>query len=152
MQYLDRAGLLRFVPENKLAQMTDDDNGQVVNEEVVSAELATASTTIDRYLRNRYTLPLLQSCTDLGEWAGCIVRHNLYMRRPEGAEDLPPAVVRTYKETIRFLEQVRDGLMTLDVVDSAPTTTADDGGKDSGKARFRSPKRQFGPDAWDQYQ
>ena len=89
MDYLTRADLDGYVPPSIQAQLTDDDAGTVVNESRLAEAISTASEVADGYLRQRYRLPLLVVPKQLKDWVGAIARHWLYMRRPEGANDLP---------------------------------------------------------------
>lgn len=123
ISYLARADLAQFIDESQVLRLTDDNNLGQINEQVVSEIIASASATIDGYLAKRYTLPLLQSCSQLKEWAGAIVRHELHMRRPDGGDDLPKAVVRSYDNAMKSLREVRDGKLDLTVVDSSAATS-----------------------------
>jgi phage gp36-like protein len=123
ISYLVRADLAQFIDESQVLRLTDDNNLGQINEQVVSEIIASASATIDGYLAKRYKLPLLQSCSQLKEWAGAIVRHELHMRRPDGSDDLPKAVVRSYDNAMKSLREVRDCKLDLTVVDSSEATS-----------------------------
>jgi phage gp36-like protein len=143
--YLTREGLTQYVPNDKLALLTDDDNGAVIDEALVTKVLADTTSTMNSYLRNRYVLPLVQSCSDLDQWAGAIARHVLYARRPDGKDDLPPTIVRTYKEALRALEHVRDCSLSLDVIDSSTATNGrQQQDADGSKSAMRGPRKKMG--------
>ncbi|WP_017511680.1 gp436 family protein [Cupriavidus metallidurans] len=154
MDYLTRADLDGYVPPSIQAQLTDDDAGTVVNESRLAEAISTASEVADGYLRQRYRLPLLVVPKQLKDWVGAIARHWLYMRRPEGANDLPPAVVRSYKDAVMFLGQVRDEKLSIGIVDADGAEP----GKDSqpapasgGAIQLRASRREFSDDVLGRY-
>ena len=114
--------------------------------------LANATDVADSYLRQRYTLPLVTVPKLLRDWVGAIARHQLYMRRPEGGNDLPPAVVRSYRDAIRFLEQLAAEKLSIGIVDSAnggsDQTPASAGG---GRMRVRSSRKMFDDGTLEQF-
>lgn len=154
MSYLTRSDLTNYVPEQTLAMLTDDQTGQAVNEVVVAEALLEANTTVDNFLRQRYVLPLIETAPELRAWAGAIARHALYLRRPDGGQDLPPAVVRGYTTALAFLRQVVKGELSLVVRDSSTGSGDGDGGgamANTSKSRVRTKPRQFGANEWAQY-
>lgn len=149
MTYLSRSDIEQYLPAVTLAQLTDDENGAQVNEDVLAGVLENAVEVADSYLRQRYTLPLVTVPKLLRDWVGAIARHQLYMRRPEGGNDLPPAVVRTYKDAIRFLEQLAAEKLSIGIVDSA--TDQKPAAAGGGRVRMRASSKMFGDDTLEQF-
>lgn len=95
----------------------DQDIGEplpdVINETIVNDAIRYAQELIDAYLRGRYTLPLEVVPTVLRDLAVSLVCHRLYIRRPQG--NLPDAVKEMYKGSLKTLEAIRDGKLTLGI-------------------------------------
>ncbi|WP_339053177.1 DUF1320 domain-containing protein [Arsenophonus endosymbiont of Crataerina pallida] len=68
---------------------------------------------IDAHLRGRYVLPLETVPTVLRDMAVNLVSHRLYLRRPEG--QLPEAIKEVYRGSLKMLEALRDGKLTLGI-------------------------------------
>lgn len=98
--------------EATLIQLTDDNNTGAVDANVVNAAIEYADTLINGYLRPRYTLPLTEVPQLLKNFSVDLSRHWLYSRRlleiPEGLKD-------SYKNTIKCLESIQAGKLTLGV-------------------------------------
>ena len=112
-----------------------------INEAVVEDTVRQAEELADAHLRGRYTLPLDPVPTVIKDMVVQLARHALYARRPEG-NGLPEAVVQTYKASLRLLESIRDGKLTIgDPVASTPTP-------EPGAYKVRAPRRRGGlPDS-----
>lgn len=153
--YCTLEDLLRAVPRRTLAQLTcDTPPATEPDEGVVSWAIQSAAELIDGYLRQRYTLPMRDVPTMVRDVSVAIARHTLYARRPEGKEDLPPAVVRTYKDAIKLLSDIAKGNVDLGTTDSGsgssgggtvPEPTPD------GSVKCATAPRLFPRDVLDQY-
>lgn len=109
-RYCTREQLLRKLPERTLAQLTNDTAPASGPDWAIVAELAAeAEELIDSYLRQRNLLPFIGDPTLLAGIEVQLLRYACYERRPEGTNDLPPAVVRGWKFAMEQLEQIRDG-------------------------------------------
>ena len=97
--------------ERTVAQLTDDESGSVVDEDVVTEAIAAADELIDANIRGRYELPLPETPPILKRLSVSIALFNLYSRRPEG--DLPDTVSMRYRDAMRALDGIRDGKLTL---------------------------------------
>lgn len=114
MAYCTQEDLLRAMPKRTLAQLTcDTPPATEPDDTVIHWAIASAAELIDGYLRQRYTLPMKDVPTMVRDVSVAIARHTLYARRPEGKEDLPPAVVRTYKDAIKLLSEIAKGNVDL---------------------------------------
>jgi phage gp36-like protein len=143
MRYCTRADIGNAIPEMTLIQLSNDDPAAMSpNENVVEDGVRQAEELVDGYLRGRYNLPLDPVPTVLRDAVVYLARHWLYQRRPEGA--LPDAVKDSRKDTIKLLESIRDGVVTLGM----PTGHA---APEPGEIRVRVRKQQFGADTWGRY-
>lgn len=143
MRYCTRADIGNAIPEMTLIQLSNDDPAaSSPSERVIEDGARQAEELVDGYLRGRYNLPLDPVPTVLRDAVVYLARHWLYQRRPEGA--LPDAVKDSRKDTIKLLESIRDGVVTLGM----PTGHA---APEPGEIRVRSRRQQFGDDLWGRY-
>ncbi|EUB82782.1 gp436 family protein [Pseudomonas sp. GM30] len=143
MRYCTRADIGNAIPEMTLIQLSNDDPAAMSpNENVIEDGVRQAEELVDGYLRGRYNLPLDPVPTVLRDAVVYLARHWLYQRRPEGA--LPDAVKDSRKDTIKLLESIRDGVVTLGM----PTGHA---ASEPGEIRVRVRKQQFDADTWERY-
>lgn len=143
MRYCTRADIGKAIPEMTLVQLSNDDpSAMEPNEEVIEDSVRQAEELVDGYLRGRYDLPLNPVPTVLRDAVVYLARHWLYQRRPEGA--LPDAVKDSRKDTIKLLESIRDGVVTLGMPggQAAP---------EPGEIHVRARPQQFGGDLWERY-
>lgn len=143
MRYCTRADIGKAIPELTLVQLSNDDPAAMLpNEDVVEDGVRQAEELVDGYLRGRYDLPLDPTPTVLRDAVVYLARHWLYQRRPEGA--IPDAVKDSRKDTIKLLESIRDGVVTLGM----PSGQA---APEPGEIRVRSRPQQFGSRLWEGY-
>ncbi|AVO60652.1 gp436 family protein [Pseudomonas chlororaphis] len=143
MRYCTRADIGKAIPELVLLQLSNDDPAAMEpNEDVIGDGVRQAEELVDGYLRGRYDLPLDPVPTVLRDAVVYLARHWLYQRRPEGA--LPDAVKDSRKDTIKLLESIRDGVVTLGMPggQAAP---------EPGEIRVRARRQQFSGDLWERY-
>ena len=143
MRYCTRADIGNAIPEMTLIQLSNDDPAaESPNESVIEDSVRQAEELVDGYLRGRYDLPLDLVPTVLRDAVVYLARHWLYQRRPEGA--LPDAVKDNRKDTIKLLESIRDGVVTLGMPggQAAP---------EPGEIRVRARRQQFDGDLWGRY-
>lgn len=144
MRYCTRADLGNAIPLMTLTQLSNDDPAaQQPNESVIDNSVRQAEELVDGYLRGRYNLPLDPVPTVLRDAVVYLARHWLYQRRPEGA--LPDAVISGRKDTLKLLESIRDGVITLGM----PTGQAV---AEPGEIRVRARPQQFTAQVWERYQ
>ncbi|MNL05941.1 hypothetical protein D3C87_1265590 [compost metagenome] len=143
MRYCTRGDIGNAIPEMTLIQLSNDDPAAMSpNENVIEDGVRQAEELVDGYLRGRYNLPLDPVPTVLRDAVVYLARHWLYQRRPEGA--LPDAVKDSRKDTIKLLESIRDGVVTLGM----PTGHA---APEPGEIRVRARKQRFDADTWERY-
>lgn len=143
MRYCTRHDIGQAIPEMTLLQLSNDDpTAEQPNESVIEEAVRQAEELVDGYLRGRYVLPLDPVPTVLRDAVVYLARHWLYQRRPEGA--VPDAVKDSRKDTIKLLETIRDGVVTLGM----PSGQA---APEPGEVKVRSRRQQFGDDLWGRY-
>ncbi|CAB5521219.1 gp436 family protein [Pseudomonas putida] len=143
MRYCNRMDIGNAIPELTLVQLSNDDPAaEQPNESVIEEAVRQAEELVDGYMRGRYVLPLDPVPTVLRDAVVYLARHWLYQRRPEGT--LPDAVKDSRKDTIKLLESIRDGVVTLGMPSGqiAP---------EPGEIRVRARRQQFGDDTWSGY-
>lgn len=147
MRYCTLDDLKLVIPARTLAQLSNDTPPATEpNLEVIERAVTTAEETVDGYLRSRYELPLQQVPTVVRDLTVNIARHGLYARRPDGKDDLPPAVVRSYKAAMDMLVAIQKGLLSIGVATSQAAQP------EPGKMRVkRSGSRRFSSDFLDKY-
>lgn len=129
MAYISIDELKALVPDSVMRELSDDVAGGEINSDLLQKVINEASEEVDGYLRNRYTLPFKDTPTLVTKCVKQIARYALYDRRPEGFE-LPRAVRDGYTDTIKKLESIRDGKLSLGVPDTLKNAKAilnDDG-------------------------
>lgn len=143
MRYCTRADLGNAIPRMTLIQLSNDDPAATEpNESVIDNGVRQAQELVDGYLRGRYQLPLDPVPTVLRDAVVYLARHWLYQRRPEGA--LPDAVKDSRTDTLKLLENIRDGVITL----GTPTGHAV---PEPGEIRVRARPQQFSAQRWERY-
>lgn len=143
MHYCTRADIGKAIPELTLTQLSNDDpTAELPDESVIEDGVRQAEELVDGYLRGRYDLPLDPVPSVLRDAVVYLTRHWLYQRRPEGA--IPEAVKDSRKDTLKLLESIRDGVVTLGM----PTGQA---APEPGKIRARARRQQFGNDLLERY-
>jgi phage gp36-like protein len=143
MRYCTRADLGNAIPLMTLTQLSNDDaSAREPDESVIDNSVRQAEELVDGYLRGRYQLPLGPVPTVLRDAVIYLARHWLYQRRPEGA--LPDAVISARKDTLKLLESIRDGVITLGL----PTGHAV---PEPGEIRVRARPQHFTAQVWESY-
>jgi phage gp36-like protein len=143
MRYCTRADLGNAIPLITLTQLSNDDPAaRQPDENVIANSVRQAEELIDGYLRGRYQLPLDPVPTVLRDAVLYLARHWLYQRRPEGA--LPDAVISARKDTLKLLESIRDGVITLGLPSGHAMP-------EPGEIRVRARPQQFTAQVWQGY-
>lgn len=144
MRYCTRADLGNAIPLMTLTQLSNDDPAAMQpDENVIDNSVRQAEELVDGYLRGRYHLPLDPVPTVLRDAVVYLARHWLYQRRPEGA--LPDAVISGRKDTLKLLESIRDGVITLGLPTGQNLP-------EPGEIRVRARPPQFSAHTWEHYQ
>lgn len=143
MRYCTRADIGKAIPELTLIQLSNDDPAALQPDDAVIEDgVRQAEELIDGYLRGRYNLPLDSVPTVLRDAAVYLTRHWLYQRRPESP--VPDAVKDSRRDTVKLLESIRDGMVTLGMPSGQATP-------EPGEIRVRSRRQQFDERRWEGY-
>lgn len=125
MAYCTLEDIGQLLSQHTLVQLTQDFAGEgltgsrlpnAINDKVLNDAIRYADELIDAHLRGRYVLPLESVPTVLRDMAVNLVTHRLYLRRPEG--QLPEAIKDVYRGSLKMLEALRDGKLTLGIAAS----------------------------------
>lgn len=105
----------------ELAQLTDRDNGLVIDATVLGRALADADAEIDAYLATRYQLPLASVPPVLARMAADVARYRLY-------DDRATDAVRTrYEDAVALLKRMASGDVQLPAAVPLLATTGGSG-------------------------
>jgi len=96
--------------EKVVAQLSNDENPNEVNEEIVIKYISESTQLIDGFLRSRYGLPLEKEHSIIKKLCIDIVKYELYKRRGKVFDNIQ----NLYKDGIATLEKIQKGMITLD--------------------------------------
>ena len=96
--------------EKVVAQLSNDENPNLVNEEIVSKYISESTQLIDGFLRSRYGLPLEKEHSIIKKVCIDIVKYELYKRRGKVFDNIQ----NLYKDGISTLEKIQKGMIILD--------------------------------------
>ena len=132
--YATQQDLERHSSEQAIIDLTDravPGTGSA-NADIVNQALGGASSTIDGYLRGRYSVPLASPPAEIRDACVKLTFKELHVN---GA--YPEAVRQDYDDTISWLKDVSRGVVVLSI-DAAPAAT-----KDSEGAQYSGADRLF---------
>lgn len=110
MTYATLADLTERFGADEIKQLTDPENGAVINPAIVTAALTDADALVDAHLQGRYTLPLATPYPLLVVNMAC----DLARARLFGDRITDPVRAR-HSDTITQLGRIADGRMALTV-------------------------------------
>jgi phage gp36-like protein len=146
MPYCDSYDILQVLPEIELIQLTDDTN-TAINDDVLNAAISFADTTINSYLRSRYTLPLSEIPELIKVFAIDLTIYRLHSRRM--IREMPESILNSYKTVIAELGKIQKGIVSLGLESESEDTQL------SGHREFVSNKtstdRLFSKEVMDDY-
>lgn len=116
--------LISASSEQKLIELTDDDNLGIVGEEHTANAIDYADQFIDGYLRTQYTVPLSPAPKLIVKLSVDLALFYLYGRRFD--TEIPEGQVTRYKNAERILTRIQEGKLKLGLTEE--TTTAADTG------------------------
>ena len=96
--------------EKVVAQLSNDENPNEVNEEIVSKYISESTQFIDGFLRSRYGLPLEKEHSIIKKVCIDIVKYELYKRRGKVFDNIQ----NLYKDGMTTLEKIQKGMIILD--------------------------------------
>ena len=95
--------------EKVVAQLSNDDNPNQINDEIVNKYISESTQLIDGFIRSRYGLPLEKEHSILKKICIDIVKYELYKRRGKVFDNIQ----NLYKDGISTLEKIQKGMITL---------------------------------------
>jgi phage gp36-like protein len=119
MAYCDSYDILQVLPEVEIIQLTDDSN-TAINYDVLNAAISFADTTINSYLRSRYTLPLSEIPELIKVFAIDLTIYRLHSRRM--IREMPESILNSYKTVITELGKIQKGIVSLGLESEAEDT------------------------------
>jgi phage gp36-like protein len=104
--------------QDTLIQLTDDNQTGKIDSVIAEEAILYSESLINGYLRGRYTLPLISITSPnppdvLKILAVDLSIYRLYSRRFQA--DIPGSISEKYKNSIKILEQIQRGIISLGV-------------------------------------
>lgn len=113
LPYSIKSDILGQLPDVHLAQLTDDVNGTVTNDAIVTSRILKADVYINSYIRGKNTTPGDPVATPLLKSMSVdIAIYYLYERRTN--LQTPKPVKQLFDDATKQLELIRDGKIQLD--------------------------------------
>ena len=132
MSYSVQGDLLEQISEDKLIQLTDDDDMGAIDTSVITRAIADADAEINGYCGTRYDVPFSPAPAMIRKLSVDIAIYNLYARRKGVPEDRR----KRYDNALRFLRDVSRGLISMG--SDAPAMDTDGGPEATTKKSDRS--------------
>lgn len=117
--YCTQEDIEKQITTPTLIQLTSDDSQNAIDETVTFEAILYSSTLIDGYLRGKYTLPLDTHFPLLRIIAIDLSIYRLYSRRLQA--DMPESILQQYKDTIKTLEKIQKGIISLEIETDNPS-------------------------------
>lgn len=108
--YCDVQDIKDDLTEKVVAQLSNDENPNEVNEVIVSKYISESTQLIDGFLRSRYGLPLEKELSIIKKICIDFVKYELYKRRGKVFDNIQ----NLYKDGISTLEKIQRGMIILD--------------------------------------
>ncbi len=132
MSYCTIDGIKNLFPEEKIIQLTDDENNAPSTIDPADPDCAAiiarindaidyADQLIDGYLRGRYTLPLSTAPSFLEKLSIDLVIFYLYGRKPELSDE---KMDKMYNNAVKLLERIQAGTISLGTSDTKEAIAA----------------------------
>ena len=109
MAYCTQADLLEQISQDKLIQLTDDDDAGIVDSDMVTRAIADADAEIDSYCGTKYDIPFSPVPVMIRKVSVDITIYNLYARRMGAPKDRK----ERYDDAISFLKDIAKGIASL---------------------------------------
>lgn len=133
MAYHTKADILKQIDEDVLIQLTDDDDAGVVDDDIITAQIARTDALINGYCGKRYAVPFTTVPEVVNGFAVDISIYGFYGRRKGAPED----VRNRYKDAIDFFKGVASGKNSLGENDPEGSTA------DAPQMSTSNPERIF---------
>ncbi|MDR3561901.1 MAG: DUF1320 domain-containing protein [Negativicutes bacterium] len=105
--------LINQSSEAVLIKMTDDDDTGEINQTIVDRAIDDAQGEIESYCESRYALPFSPVPGIIRKVAVDIAIYNLLSRRGYDKDSEDQGIVQRYKDSIKFLQNLANGVVTV---------------------------------------
>ncbi|MTI82738.1 MAG: DUF1320 domain-containing protein [Firmicutes bacterium] len=122
--YCTLEDLLGRVAEDVLIECTDDDGAGQIDVVKVDQAIEDATSEINGYCMSRYDVPFNPVPPFMKKLAVDIAIYNLFTRRGYDEESADRSILDRYKNTVRVLENIAKGIITLGQPQPPPETGA----------------------------
>jgi phage gp36-like protein len=119
MAYCTLADLKAHMPEEEILQITDQHDTDEIDEEKIDEYIRRADSTIDGYLRGRFSLPLTTVPGDIRNIS--IELAIYYMYKSQLALTLPEAAKKNFSDSMSMLKDIQSGRFSPFEVQQNPT-------------------------------
>ena len=123
MAYITQTDIENRIGATILIQLTDDDGDGVADASVVNKAISDAEAEVNGYVGTRYSVPLDPVPAIVSRWTTSIAVYLVYQHRRGASE----TVQYEYEQTVKALDKVSRGLITLGA-NEPETTTPEVGG------------------------
>lgn len=114
--YCSLDDIRKNIPDISLIELTDDNGTGQINTGIAEEAIEYADSTIDGYLRGRYTLPLNPVPKIIQKISIDIAIYHIYSRRFE--LEMPEGMQKRYENAIKLLENIQKGVIAFNMSDS----------------------------------
>lgn len=123
MPYCNHTDIEKRLPSDDLASWSSDADGNGIDEQNIDIAISDADSTINAYLRSRYTVPFTTTPNIIKRISVDLVIYNLAQRRY--TLDMPESLRNRYKDTIQLLRDIQSGKMDIEDVPVTEEVIAD---------------------------
>lgn len=100
--------------KDTLIQLTDDNQSGEIDTVIADEAILYSETLINGYLAGRYSIPVVGAIPDMLKILAIDLSiYRLYSRRIQ--TEIPPHISEKYKNSIRILEQIQKGIISLSI-------------------------------------
>ena len=111
-----------MLPEERLIELTDDDNTGTVDQGRIDAAIEAAQGEVNGYLAERYTVPLVATPPLIKSITVDFAIYRLYGRN---YDEIPETRQKRYDNGVILLRKIADGTISLGIADPPATENSD---------------------------
>jgi len=101
------------IPEDVLAELTDDTGAGAVNAERIDAAIKDATDEVNGYCQARYPVPFSPAPGYVKKLTMDIALYNLFSARGYDEDSTDKSIIDRYRAAVRSLENIAKGVITL---------------------------------------
>jgi len=122
LAYSTQADIVKKLPLRFLRELTDDENGLIVDTDVVTEAIADADSQIDSFARGKHTIPFSPVPNQVKRWSVNLAILYFYARRTDYMIPDPTKLLIDF--TMTELRGLRDGKILIDDTTSVANTAS----------------------------